>query len=191
MTRVASTLTLITGGARSGKSTFAQRLAQAHGAAVLFVATAEPLDDEMAAKIARHREERAQHWRTLEAPRAIASTLAKTPAAPVVLLDCVTLWVSNLLLAEGATWEAAEAELEALLTWHRTSGGELIVVTNEVGLGIVPADPLSRTYREWLGFFNQRLAQAARQVYLCVSGIPVELKALAQTPGSDPRIDAN
>jgi adenosylcobinamide kinase / adenosylcobinamide-phosphate guanylyltransferase len=172
-------LTLITGGARSGKSTFAQRVAEARGGEVLFVATAEALDGEMAAKIARHRADRPAHWRTLEEPRHLARALEAAPAAPLVLLDCVTLWVSNLLLSEGGSWEAAAAELDALLAWRRSSGAELLVVTNEVGLGIVPADPLSRAYREWLGHFNQRLAAQAGAVYLLVSGIPVELKALA------------
>lgn len=175
-------ITLITGGARSGKSTFAQRLA-ARRRDVLFVATAEPLDDEMAAKIGRHRAERPAHWRMLEAPRGVAAALAAEPPAEAVVLDCVTLWVTNLLLAEGAAWEAAERELDALLAWQRASGAELIVVTNEVGLGIVPADPLSRAYREWLGWFNQRLAAHARSVYLCVAGIPVDIKALAARIG--------
>jgi adenosylcobinamide kinase/adenosylcobinamide-phosphate guanylyltransferase len=172
-------LILVTGGARSGKSTFAQRIAESRSGDVLFLATAEPLDDEMAARIARHREERPARWRTVEEPRHLARALASQPAASTVLLDCVTLWVTNLLLADGASWEAAAAELDALLAWGRDSGAELIVVTNEVGLGIVPADPLSRTYRDWLGHFNQRLAAEARAVYLLVSGIPVELKRLA------------
>lgn len=173
-------LTLILGGARSGKSTHALRLAGASGAPVLFVATAEARDDEMAAKIARHRAERPAHWRTLEAPLGLAAALAQVPPAPVVLVDCVTLWVSNLLLAEGASWEGAVAELDALLDWHRASDAELIVVSNEVGWGLVPGDQLSRTYREWLGWFNQRLAAAADQVYLLVAGLPVDMKALAR-----------
>lgn len=172
-------ITLITGGARSGKSTFAQRLAEARGGRVLFVATAEPLDEEMAAKIARHQAERPAGWRTLEEPRALAGALAGAPPADVVVVDCVTLWVTNLLLAEGSSWERASAELDALLAWHDAAGAALIVVTNEVGLGIVPADALSRAYREWLGHFNQRLAARAADVYLCVAGIPVELKRLA------------
>lgn len=174
-------LTLILGGARSGKSTHALRLAAASGAPVLFVATAEPRDGEMAAKIARHRAERPAHWRTLEAPLGLAAALALAQPAPVVVLDCVTLWVSNLLLAEGASWEAAAAELDALLDWHGASDAELIVVSNEVGWGLVPGDELSRAYREWLGWFNQRLAAAADQVYLLVAGLAVDVKALART----------
>ena len=173
-------LTLILGGARSGKSTYALRLAAERGAEVLFVATAEAGDGEMAAKIARHRAERPSHWRTLEAPRAPAAALAQAPAAPMVILDCATLWVSNLLLADGATWEAAAAELDALLAWYRQSDSELIVVSNEVGLGLVPGDPISRAYREWLGWFNQRLAAEADRVFLLVAGLAIDVKALAE-----------
>jgi adenosyl cobinamide kinase/adenosyl cobinamide phosphate guanylyltransferase len=172
-------ITLITGGARAGKSSFAQKLAAAEGGEVLFLATAEALDEEMAAKIRRHQAERPNTWRTCEAPRLLARVLAAEAPAGVVLLDCVTLWVTNLLLAEGATWEAAEQELNALLGWQRATATRLIVVTNEVGLGIVPADPISRTYREWLGAFNQRLAATASDVFLCVSGLPIEIKSLA------------
>jgi len=173
-----SQLTLILGGARSGKSTHALRLASAYDD-VLFVATAEPRDGEMAAKIERHRAERPAHWRTLEAPSGLARALAATPPAPVIVLDCVTLWVSNLLLADGATWDGAAAELEALLDWYRAGQSHLIVVSNEVGLGLVPLDAISRAYREWLGWFNQRLAAEADQVYLAVAGLMVDVKKLA------------
>ena len=178
-------LTLILGGARSGKSTHALRLAAERGTEVLFVATAEAGDDEMAAKIARHRTERPEHWRTLEAPRAPAAALAQAQAAALVIVDCVTLWVSNLLLADGASWEAAAAELDALLAWYRESDSELIVISNEVGLGLVPADPVSRAYREWLGWFNQRLAAEADRVYLLVAGLAVDVKALAAQTTSE------
>jgi adenosylcobinamide kinase / adenosylcobinamide-phosphate guanylyltransferase len=173
-------LTLILGGARSGKSTYALRLAATRGTEVLFIATAEARDAEMTAKIERHRAERPVHWRTLEAPHAPAAALAQTPAAPVVVLDCVTLWVSNLLLADGSTWEGAEAELDALLAWYHQSASELIVISNEVGLGLVPADPVSRAYREWLGWFNQRLAAEADRVYLLIAGLAVDVKTLAE-----------
>jgi adenosylcobinamide kinase/adenosylcobinamide-phosphate guanylyltransferase len=172
-------LTFILGGARSGKSTQAQRIAAAYQADVLFVATAEPRDGEMAAKIARHRAERPAGWRTLEAPRQLARALATVPPAPVVIVDCVTLWVSNLLLAEGATWQMAEAELDALLEWYRVGHSQLIVVSNEVGLGLVPTDAISRAYREWLGWFNQRLAAEADLVYLMVAGLAIDVKKLA------------
>lgn len=171
-------LILILGGARSGKSAYAQRLASAHGEEVLVVATAEAGDEEMAARIATHRAERPGHWRTVEAPRAVAEALAGTRPSHIVILDCVTLWVTNLLLDPNPSWEAATRELEALLDWYRTHSAELIVVSNEVGLGIVPGDELSRTYRDWLGRFNQRLAAEADLVYLMIAGLPVELKAL-------------
>jgi len=174
-------LVLITGGARSGKSRLAQQQAISRHTDVLMIATAEPHDADMAARIARHRCERPAHWRTLEIPHSLARTLTRdrvTPP-PVVILDCVTLWVSNLLLTEGSTWEAANAELDALLAWHRAHPCEMIVVTNEVGLGIVPSDEVSRTFREWLGWFNQRLAAEAAAVYLVVAGLAVEIKALA------------
>lgn len=177
----APSLTLIIGGARSGKSHYAQRLAEQSGGPVLFVATAEAGDDEMAAKIARHRAERPAGWRTLEAPRGLAAALARQPPAPLVLLDCATLWVSNLLLA-GQSWPAAQAELEALLAWHQAGQSHLVVVTNEVGLGIVPADALTRAYRDWLGHFNQRLAGRAQRVFWMVAGIPVDIRHLAE-PG--------
>jgi adenosylcobinamide kinase/adenosylcobinamide-phosphate guanylyltransferase len=172
-------LTLITGGARSGKSTFAQQLADAYQRDVLFLATAEARDDDMSARIAKHQAERPAHWSTLESPLNVAQALTQAAPAPVVLLDCVTLWVTNLLLCEDAGWTQAEAELHALLEWYHTRPVELIVVTNEVGLGIVPADRLSRTFRDWLGLFNQRLAAEADTVYLLVSGLAVDIKALA------------
>lgn len=184
-------LTLVTGGARSGKSRFAQQLAQSRQGSVLFVATAEPRDEDMAARIARHRCERPSHWRTLETPHGVARALENTLTLegnvpmpiPIVLLDCVTLWVTNMLLAEPApAWEHAAAELDALLAWYRAHPCELIVVTNEVGLGIIPADELSRTFREWLGWFNQRLAAEADTVYLLVSGLAIDVKALAVPP---------
>jgi adenosylcobinamide kinase/adenosylcobinamide-phosphate guanylyltransferase len=172
-------LTLITGGARSGKSTFAEQFASAHDGGVLFLATAEARDDDMAARIAKHQADRPAHWRTLEAPLHLAGALAHADPAPLVLLDCVTLWVTNLLLRDDTNWARAEAELTALLDWYRAQSADLVVVTNEVGLGIVPADRLSRTFRDWLGLFNQRLAAEADTVYLMVSGLPLEIKALA------------
>jgi adenosylcobinamide kinase/adenosylcobinamide-phosphate guanylyltransferase len=138
----------------------------------------------MAERIARHRAERPRHWRTLEAPRAVADALAAAGSVPTVVLDCVTLWVSNLLLADGAAWDSAVAEIDGLLRWHQARQAHLIVVSNEVGWGIVPADALSRTFRDWLGHFNQRLAAEADQVYLMVAGLAVDLKALGARPAA-------
>jgi adenosylcobinamide kinase/adenosylcobinamide-phosphate guanylyltransferase len=180
-------LTLITGGARSGKSRFAQQLATTQQGDVLFVATAEARDDDMTARIAKHQAERPAHWHTLEAPLHVAHALAQAEPAPLVLLDCVTLWVTNLLLRKGTGWQQAKAELDALLAWYHARTVECIVVTNEVGLGIVPADQVSRTFRDWLGLFNQRLAAEADTVYLLVSGLAVDVKALATSTGAHAR----
>jgi adenosyl cobinamide kinase/adenosyl cobinamide phosphate guanylyltransferase len=172
-------LTLILGGARSGKSRFAVERARARACPVLFVATGEAKDAEMATRIAQHRVERPAEWQTLEEPRRLARALAERQTPPVVVIDCVTLWVTNLMLAPDATWEEATAELEALLSWHSERGGELIVVSNEVGLGVVPENAVARAFQDWLGFFNQRLAAAAGEVYWMIAGLPVEAKALA------------
>ncbi len=171
-------LTLITGGARSGKSRFAIELArQRGGEAVLFVATAQPLDDEMRARIEKHRADRPRAWKTLEASRALARALPENRAR-VVLVDCVTLWVSNILLECGDKAEAEMTrEVDELLAWYRDSKIELIIVTNEVGAGIVPERALARTYRDLLGAVNQKIAAAADHVYLLVAGIGIEIKS--------------
>ena len=194
MTTDDHTLTLILGGARSGKSTYAEALAAKLGRRVLYVATAEALDDEMRARVAAHQERRPSDWFTLEAPERVGAALQASPAATAadaILLDCLTLLVSNLILAKapesdgGApepdvdlAWAAVEAELEALLEAYRLLGSHLIVVSNEVGLGVVPAYSLGRTYRDCLGRANQALAQVADRVILMVAGLPVDLKAL-------------
>jgi adenosylcobinamide kinase/adenosylcobinamide-phosphate guanylyltransferase len=184
------TLTLILGGARSGKSSYAEALAARLGRRVLYVATAEPLDDEMRARVAAHQGRRPAHWRTLEVPRNVGSALPATSDASsvdVILLDCLTLLVSNVLLSAGATaseleagapWPGVQAELESLLEAHRRSGAHLIVVSNEVGLGLVPTSVLGRTYRDCLGWANQVLARAADRVILMVAGLPLDLRSL-------------
>ncbi len=173
-------LTLFLGGARSGKSDLAQSLARQRGGdRVLFVASGQPLDDEMKGRIDHHREARPEVWRTIEAPRNIAAALRTVPSEKVVLLDCVTLWVSNVLLADEArAVENMTSELEDLLAWHRAGESDLIVVSNEVGMGLVPSTELGRDFRDLLGYVNQRLAAAADDVYLLVAGLPIELKAL-------------
>ncbi|MBI2866985.1 MAG: bifunctional adenosylcobinamide kinase/adenosylcobinamide-phosphate guanylyltransferase [Chloroflexi bacterium] len=186
-------LILVLGGARAGKSGFAQRLAAARSrrGGVLFVATAEAGDDEMSSRIKRHQQSRPQRWVTLEEPRDVVGRLAAVrPAPAVVLLDCLTLWASNLLLsplpARGKAPTAAALErgqrrvareVERLLRWYERSDASLVVVSNEVGLGIVPADPLTRAYRDALGNANQRIAEWADRVYLLIAGIPLEIKA--------------
>jgi len=150
---------------------------------VLYVATATAGDEEMAERIARHRAERPSHWRTLEAPMEVGRALGEVIGdAEVVLLDCLTLLVSNLTmeLGEGVKEEVleqrVEAELEAILVACRARGATLIVVSNEVGMGLVPPYPMGRVYRDVLGKANQWLAARAGRVVLMVAGIPVEVK---------------
>jgi adenosylcobinamide kinase/adenosylcobinamide-phosphate guanylyltransferase len=182
-------LILVTGGARSGKSTFAEFLARRLGGDdVCYLATAEAGDDEMRERIAAHRVSRPGSWLTVEAPRNAALSLQGLATSQVhikvVLLDCLTLLVSNLLLAhpeaaENEAWKTVEVEVSGLIGFAQEGKVALIVVTNEVGLGIVPATRLVRLYRDLLGRANQRLAASASAVYLMVSGVPVEIKALA------------
>lgn len=179
-----SRLTLLLGGARSGKSAYALDLARRHGGEVLFVATATAGDEEMRARIAAHRAERPAHWRTVEAPQqvavAVAQALAERPA-DVVILDCLTLLTSNLLVREPAPTTEAEAtaavlaEVEALLACRQTYGGHWIVISNEVGMGLVPPYPLGRLFRDVLGRANQRLAAAADETLFLVAGKPIRL----------------
>jgi adenosylcobinamide kinase/adenosylcobinamide-phosphate guanylyltransferase len=174
-----STIVLFTGGARSGKSTRAEQYAARLAQPVTYIATAESGDDEMRARIAQHRQRRPTSWATIEAPLRVAAALAEVPAGTVALLDCLALLVSNLLLAhEADPAPAVDSAVAALLRVAGERELTLIVVTNEVGSGIVPAYPLGRVYRDLLGWANQRVAAAAAEAYLVVCGIPVELKAL-------------
>jgi len=167
-------LTLILGGARSGKSDYAQQLARERGGdEVLFIATAEAGDDEMRARIEKHRAERNPRWRTLEATCNIARVLTAVPPARVILLDCVTLWVSNVLHADV---DAMLRELDELLAWQRANDADLIVVTNEVGMGIVPDNELGRAFQDLLGAVNRKIAVEADEVYFMVAGIPMGIK---------------
>lgn len=187
-------LILLLGGARSGKSAYGETLAKqlAGEAPVLYIATATASDDEMRQRIARHREGRPPHWLTVEEPQNPASALLTT-SAPVALLDCVTLLVANHLLANVADHdnpdepnlasEAAEESVDraigGLLDAWRAQSATLILISNEVGMGIVPPYPLGRIYRDCLGRVNARLAAEADTVLLMVAGLPIELKALA------------
>ncbi len=176
-------LTLILGGARSGKSSYALNLAGEISERVLFVATAVAFDDEMSTRIAAHKAERAPGWRTLEAPReAGAAIQGANGAEDVLLLDCVTLLANNVLRAlpdpedAKAAQAALDAEIDGLLKAYEQSSSEWIVVSNEVGLGLVPAYPRGRVYRDVLGRANQKLAQAAGRVIFMVAGIPMMVK---------------
>jgi len=185
---VSGRLVLLTGGARSGKSRHAEALASSLGERVLYVATAGVGDREMRRRVEEHRRRRPPSWETLEARRDVASRLAGLgEPPPVVLLDCLSLLVSNALLdeaarcgegpeLEGAASRAVEEELSGLLGWHEAAGGHLIVVSNEVGWGVVPPYRLGRIYRDLLGGANQRLAARADRVVLMVAGLPLEVK---------------
>ncbi len=176
-------LILLLGGARSGKSRYAEAWAREHGGRVLFVATAQALDDEMSERIARHRAARPTAWATLEAPRsagAAAQSMGNT--FDTIVVDCMTLLASNAMLAlpDSATEEAATdavlAEADGLLAACSASAATWLVVSNEVGMGVVPPTRLGRLYRDALGRANQRLAQEADEVLLLVAGIAWSLK---------------
>jgi adenosylcobinamide kinase/adenosylcobinamide-phosphate guanylyltransferase len=166
---------LITGGAKSGKSRYAEGLAAQLGERRVYVATAEPKDAEMVERIALHRGWRDEAWTTVEEPlRLTEALLALNGRADVVLVDCLTLWVSNLLLEKNE--RSANDRVDDLISALDQIAFHLIFVTNEVGWGIVPENPLARKFRDVAGSTNQRVAEAADQVFAMVSGIAVKLK---------------
>lgn len=167
--------TLLTGGARSGKSAYALALANQSAGAKIFVATAEARDAEMRARIEKHKTERGFAWITVEEPMRVAETvIAHGAAGNCIVVDCITLWTSNLLeQADDAVFARKADELAAAVAGV---AAEVMVVTNEVGLGIVPADPVSRVYRDRLGLVNARLAAVCGRVILMVAGLPLMIK---------------
>ncbi|MCW3099687.1 MAG: adenosylcobinamide kinase/adenosylcobinamide-phosphate guanylyltransferase [Chthonomonadaceae bacterium] len=179
-------LVLVTGGARSGKSRFAQQRAEMaareQGAKVLFIATAEESDDEMAARISRHRHDRPADWTTIETPlEAAAQIVAHSGEFSFILLDCLTLFVSNHLLAAGdiAPEEieaAVDRAIAALLDAARSGPATVLIVTNEVGMGLHPMSALGRLFQDIAGRANQQVAAAADEVVFMVSGLPLVLK---------------
>jgi adenosylcobinamide kinase/adenosylcobinamide-phosphate guanylyltransferase len=171
-------LLLVLGGARSGKSHFAERAIEAASGGGLYVATAEIADAEMAARVAEHRERRGPAWATLEEPLEIAALIAaEAREHRPILVDCLTLWLSNLMHAS----RDIEAETERLLAALTSARGSVVLVANEVGLGIVPETPLGRAFRDHAGRLNQRVAAAADRVVFLAAGLPMMLKdAVAQ-----------
>ena len=170
-------LTLLFGGARSGKSTLAVQMAERQPLPVTFVATAEPFDDDLRERVRRHREERPPQWRTVECPVDLADAVRACPTDQYLVVDCLTVWMGNLFAhghdAEGA--EAAGTALAAALVQRRAAGGATVVVSNEVGMGVVPDTPLGREYRDSLGRVNQAVAAVADTTLLLVAGRAVRL----------------
>lgn len=195
MSAPAQNVTLVLGGARSGKSAIGERLAAESGAPVLYVATAEVIDDEMAARVERHRARRPGHWRTLDAPRDLPALLAHDALTnECVLIDAIDNWLSNELLRLVPVDDdslpralAAEAEVQLLgdvadvASWASARSSPVIVVSSEVGSGVVPPYPLGRLFRDILGAANQALAAESAHVLMVVAGIPVDLRALSRS----------
>lgn len=165
-------LTLVVGGARSGKSRFAEALVTARPAPWLYLATAQAFDDEMRVRIAEHRARRAAGWETAEVPFDLVGALGTVAPGRPVLVDCLTLWLTNVLL-DGRDTAAESARLAAVLARPR---GPWVVVANEVGLGIVPENALARRFRDAAGVLNQEVASVAGRVVLTVAGLPVTVK---------------
>ena len=165
-------LTLVLGGARSGKSRHAEALVTATPAPWMYVATAEPFDDEMKARIAEHRSRRGEKWRTIEAPLDLAGAIERAPAGATVLVDCLTLWLNNLMY-NNRDIDAETARLEAALA---APPGPVVLVSNEVGSGIVPDNAEARRFRDLQGRLNQRIAARADHVVLLVAGLPMVVK---------------
>lgn len=162
----------VTGGAASGKSTLAETIVRATGKPKTYIATLQPFDDEMQAKTVKHQADRGADWITIEAPIEVEPVLAKATADQVILLDCVTLWLTNVLLADMDVEAACDALVNALLT----CACDVVVVSNEVGMGIVPDNALSRKFRNAQGKLNQMIAAQADTVLTVISGLPLVLK---------------
>ncbi len=189
-------LILVLGGVRSGKSAFAEDLAKQIGENVLYVATADVGDDEMRHRVEEHRRRRPESWRTVEIPLKVGMNLqASMEGADVVLIDCLSVLVANVLQQYGTDAgddvvdaaanieEFLREEMSDLLACYRGSSASFVIVSNEVGHGVVPPYPLGRIYRDVLGLANQYIAREADEVYMLVAGVPIELKALSRITG--------
>lgn len=179
-------IVLITGGTRSGKSVFAEKYAAAQSDRVAYIATAHVYDQEMQMRVTMHRKRRPDTWQTFEAPYHAEQVLPEAvKRADIILFDCLTIYTSNLLLAENVPANPEERfqyvmkEIDTLVDSCRKSQATILFVTNEVGMGIVPENALAREYRDVAGMVNQKIAACADEVYLVVCGLPVELKKIA------------
>lgn len=170
-------ITFILGGARSGKSSFAVKLAVEDGRKAAFIATCEPLDKEMQERIRLHRQKRPREWQTFEAPYDIPAVLKKIKGkSGIIILDCLTLLVSNLMLKGGKNDVEIEKEILKIISLLKQAKSDSIIISNEVGLGIVPQNKLARQFRDVAGIINQRVASDADEVIFMVSGMPLTLK---------------
>ncbi len=187
-------LTFLIGGARSGKSTYAEKMATQLGGRVLYIATAQGLDVEMAERIEKHKEQRPESWGTLEIPHGIAAEVkSEIKQIDTVLLDCLTMLINNLIMTvtdedfepdEARASEIIDIEIESLLQMIRNNEANWIIVSNEVGMGLVPPYPLGRVYRDLLGWTNRKVASASDEVYLLVAGMMLPLHQLASSTQS-------
>jgi adenosyl cobinamide kinase/adenosyl cobinamide phosphate guanylyltransferase len=168
---------LVLGGAKSGKSSFALSVCNSLNKKRIFLATAQALDQEMEERIRRHKVERGSGWRTIEEPLKVAETIGSLDSeGTIILLDCLTLWLNNLYMEHGEDQEAIDKAVEDLARQLTDIRGAVIVVSNEVGMGIVPDNQLSRTYRDTAGYMNQRIARLAVKVVAVLAGLPLVLK---------------
>ncbi|MBW3502654.1 bifunctional adenosylcobinamide kinase/adenosylcobinamide-phosphate guanylyltransferase [Pseudomonas sp. NKUCC02_KPG] len=171
-------LQLILGGARSGKSRLAEKLAAESGCAVTYIATSQPLDGEMNERVRHHRERRPEHWALIEEPIELARVLRENARADTCLLvDCLTLWLTNLLMLEDL--QRLNTERDALLECLADLPGEIVFVSNETGMGVVPLGELTRRYVDEAGWLHQALAERCQRVVLTVAGLPLTLKGTA------------
>lgn len=172
-------ITLVLGGARSGKSRLAEAIIAPENAPAIYVATAEARDEEMSQRVAAHRERRGENWRTREIPLELADDLPSLMLAEdPILIDCLTLWLSNIMLAQ----RSAEAELEALIAVFRQARAPMVLVSNETGLGIVPDNILARRFRDLSGLMNQQIGAAADNVLFVAAGLPLVMKGRIPAP---------
>ncbi|MDY7038624.1 MAG: bifunctional adenosylcobinamide kinase/adenosylcobinamide-phosphate guanylyltransferase [Thermodesulfobacteriota bacterium] len=168
---------LVIGGAKSGKSSFALDVCNAMDGDRIFLATAQPLDDEMKERIIRHQAERDRAWLTVEEPLNIAAVIEKlNDQNKVILLDCLTLWINNLFMEYGDDQKKIESSVEDIVKHLPGMRGAIIVVSNEVGSGIIPDNPLARRYRDMVGSANQRIASISKKVVTVIAGLPFILK---------------
>lgn len=174
-------IVLISGGARSGKSAFALKLASEKSSLQkLFIATAVVFDDEMGLRVEMHKQERGSEWETIESPYELPKTVEKLPSQTVAVVDCLSVWLGNIWYKYGDDDNTLSLHIdslhESLQNWETENEGDIILVTNEVGCGIIPSDAATRRYRDWAGRLNQNIGKIASEVYLCVCGIPMKIK---------------